>query len=163
MHLLLSCHTVIGYWTACLYFYCFYPYEKILSHTPSTRNLPQSCTADKQIVRKSDRKRHKDNIKTQQPTLPSSSIWLMTSPCYIRSHLSILRISWKTFSFGEIKKQYLRMWKNYNPWFVWGSDRKIRPSRSSFVTTEQAPVVLRKYLSMPSLHLWWILIFLHTG
>ena len=61
------------------------------------------------------------------------------------------------------KMWYLVVSKKNNPLFVWGWDRKIRPSRSQIVITRQSSwcqsVILRTDFPIPFSHSWHILIF----
>ena len=66
------------------------------------------------------------------------------------------------FTFFQYKMRYLVVSEKKNPLFVWGWDRKNRPSRSTFVITWQASwcqlVILGTDFSIPPSHSWWILI-----
>ena len=80
------------------------------------------------------------------------------------SHLSVCSIFWKSFSccFFQFKMRYLVMSKKKNPLFVCGWDRKIRPSWTPIVITQQASwcqtVILGTDISTLPSHSWWILI-----
>ena len=62
--------------------------------------------------------------------------------------------------FFQYKMRYLVVSKKKNPLFVWGWDRKIRPSWSPFVITWQASwcqsVILGTDFSIPPSHPWCI-------
>ena len=63
----------------------------------------------------------------------------MTSPCH---NLSVFRIFWKSFScFLQYKMRCLVVSKKKNPLFVWGWDRKIRPSQSPIGITQTSLVM----------------------
>ena len=84
------------------------------------------------------------------------------------SHLSVFRIFWKPFFYVfSIKIGYFVVSKKNNPLYVWGWDRKFRPSRLPFVITRQASwcqsVILGTDFSIPPSHSWWILIMLHSS
>ena len=125
-------------------FRCFYPYEKILSH------IPHTTTRGKDEKRTAARWRHIHlwchcNVK-------------MTSPChmYVASqHIQNFLEAFFMFFF-QFEMRYLVVSKKKNPLFVWGWDRKIRPSRSPFVITPQAScsqtVILGKDFFIPSSH-----------
>ena len=85
------------------------------------------------------------------------------------SHLSVFRIFWNHFFMQvfPINMRYLAMSKKKNPLFVWGWDRKTRPSRLPFAITRRTSwcqsVIIGTDFSIPPLHSWWILIILPTG
>ena len=89
----------------------------------------------------------------------------ITSPCCISAYSGF---SGSLFlKFFQYKMRYLVVsnCRKFNPLFVWGWDRKIRPSWSPFVITLQAlwcqSVILRTDFSIPPSHSWWILLFYH--
>ena len=80
-------------------------------------------------------------------------------------HLSVFRSSWKPlFIVFLYKIRHLVVSKRKNLLFVWGWYRKICPSRSPFVITQQASwcqsVILVTDFSIPPSHSWWIFILL---
>ena len=87
----------------------------------------------------------------------------MASPCRISANSGF---SGKLFHvlFFPIWNAVLSVSKKKNTLFVWGWDRKIHPSWSPFVITQQASWCQSVTdFSIPPSHSWWILIFYQKG
>ena len=110
-------------------------------------------------TRSSSRERLKTNSLTSAARWPHVFPWRhcnykMTSPCRISAYSGFSRSLFSMSFRYEIR--YLVVGKKKNPLFVWGSDRKIRPSRSPFVIIRQASwcqsVILGTDFSIPPSH-----------
>ena len=80
-------------------------------------------------------------VKSEQPHADRTSIRDVIVMLKWRHHVAFQRIQdflEVFFTFFQYKKRYLMVSEKKNPLFVWGWDRKIRPSRSLFVITRQA-------------------------